>query len=457
MQKWTISNPKYESDLLNDALRVSPWCGHRDFIYDYLKYIKPENIIELGTHYGCSFFAMCQSLKDHHLNTKLYAVDTWKGDEQAGFYGNEVWNIVNTTKERYFTEQNTIFMRMYFNEALKKFSNETFDLIHIDGLHTYEAVSEDFRNWLPKLKPDGVILFHDIYSEKKYGTNLFWEELKQKYKYHFEFTHSWGLGILFPKGNLIYKKLLQYNFPDKLLIYQFRSMYRYETYKTTDLTQMANERYEAIQQQSRMIDERDTVIKAQVALVDEKDAAIRNQTTLINEKDEAVRQQSAIIDERDAVIQSQTVLIDEKDAAIKQQSAMIDERDAVIQSQTVLIDEKDAAIKQQSAMIDERDAVIRSQTSLIDEKDAAIKQQSSMINERDMVIKDQTVLIDEKDAAIKHQSTMIDERDTVIKNQQFLISRHEEKIDHLESLLQRVYKHKILSKIIFYGKVQNRL
>lgn len=82
MQRWNISAPIYESDLLNDALRVSPWCGHRDFIYDYLKYIKPGNIIELGTHYGCSFFAMCQSLKDHHLDTKLYAVDTWKGDEQ---------------------------------------------------------------------------------------------------------------------------------------------------------------------------------------------------------------------------------------------------------------------------------------------------------------------------------------------------------------------------------------
>ena len=32
MKEWVISNPKYESDKINDSLRVSPWCGHRNFI-----------------------------------------------------------------------------------------------------------------------------------------------------------------------------------------------------------------------------------------------------------------------------------------------------------------------------------------------------------------------------------------------------------------------------------------
>ncbi len=443
MQRWNISTPIYESDLLNDALRVSPWCGHRDFIYDYLKYIKPENIIELGTHYGCSFFAMCQSLKDHHLDTKLYAVDTWKGDEQAGFYGDEVWDIVNTTKNRCFSGQNTTFMRMYFNDALEKFPDETFDLIHIDGLHTYEAVSEDFHNWLPKLKPEGVMLFHDIHSEKKYGTNLFWEELKQKYKYHFEFTHSWGLGILFPKGEYIYKKLLQCNFADKLLIYQFRSMYRYETYKTADLTKMADERYEAIQQQSRIIDD--------------KDKAIREQSQMIDERDSIIKAQAALVDEKDAAIRSQTDLISEKDEAVKHQSAMIDERDAIIKAQASLVDEKDAAIRSQTDLINEKDKAVKHQSAMIDERDAVIKSQAALIDEKEKTIRSQTDLIDEKDASIKHQSTMIDERDTIIKNQQLLVSKNEEKIKHLESLLHRVNKHKILSKIIFYGEVQDQL
>ena len=87
-----------------------------------------------------SFFAMCQSMKDNWLNTKLYAVDTWEGDEQAGFYGAEVWESVNKIKKICFGEQDTVFMRMLFNDAVKEFEDETFDLIHIDGLHSYMFV-----------------------------------------------------------------------------------------------------------------------------------------------------------------------------------------------------------------------------------------------------------------------------------------------------------------------------
>jgi len=39
--------------------------------------------------------------------------------------------------------------------------NETFDLVFIDGLHTYEAVKTDAVNSLRLLKQGGVIFFHD--------------------------------------------------------------------------------------------------------------------------------------------------------------------------------------------------------------------------------------------------------------------------------------------------------
>jgi SAM-dependent methyltransferase len=43
-----------------------------------------------------------------------------------------------------------------------KLSNETFDLIFIDGLHYYSQVAADFKNSLARLEPGGVILIHDI-------------------------------------------------------------------------------------------------------------------------------------------------------------------------------------------------------------------------------------------------------------------------------------------------------
>lgn len=200
MEKWNISSPRYESDIVNKSLRVSPWQGHRNFIYDYFKYIRPQTVIELGTHYGCSFFAMCQSMKDNHLDSKLYAVDTWEGDPQAGFYGDEVWETVTATKQKFFSGQNTEFLKMYFNDAVKKFDDETFDLIHIDGLHTYEAVSEDFHNWLPKLKKDGVMLFHDVDSEKSMEPIYSGRKSNENIPVFLSFPTVGGWVFCFPRG-----------------------------------------------------------------------------------------------------------------------------------------------------------------------------------------------------------------------------------------------------------------
>lgn len=40
--------------------------------------------------------------------------------------------------------------------------NERADLIYIDGGHSREQVSNDFKAWFPKLKVNGVFLFHDV-------------------------------------------------------------------------------------------------------------------------------------------------------------------------------------------------------------------------------------------------------------------------------------------------------
>jgi len=175
----------------------APWSGHKFFIYDFVRNLKPKIIVELGTYKGTSIFSMTQAVKDNSLDTKLYAIDTWKGDKHGGFYDNSIFEQVKKIKNKYYSKQNLTLLRKTFNEAKLQFKNQSIDLLHIDGLHTYETVKNDFDNWIDKVKEDGIIIFHDI-SEKKadFGVYKFWDEIKTKYP-SFEFDHSHGLGIIF--------------------------------------------------------------------------------------------------------------------------------------------------------------------------------------------------------------------------------------------------------------------
>jgi hypothetical protein len=50
-----------------------------------------------------------------------------------------------------------------FEEAAESFSGQA-DVLHLDGLHTYAAVTKDLECWLPKLSDGGLLAMHDVHS-----------------------------------------------------------------------------------------------------------------------------------------------------------------------------------------------------------------------------------------------------------------------------------------------------
>lgn len=207
MKNWEYHNPKFESDKLNyDLLRYAPWSGHRNFVYDFVVYFNPEVIVELGSHYGCSAFTFAQAIKDYNLDSKLYAIDTWAGDDYTrNDYENDVYSVFRDTVANFYQNQKIEMLRMTFDQASSKFQDKSIDVLHIDGSHHYEDVKHDFYSWLPKVKDDGIIFLHDISEDivldSKMGSNRFWNELKEVYNNTIEFDFSWGLGIIFLSEN----------------------------------------------------------------------------------------------------------------------------------------------------------------------------------------------------------------------------------------------------------------
>ncbi len=193
-----IENNLIRSAVFSPKLIVSPsyWVGHLPFAHFVIQETNPKIFVELGTHSGNSYFSCCQAVQDNDLSTQCYAVDTWQGDEHVGQYGEDVFKHVNAHNQMHYNSFSQL-LRMTFDDALNCFADGSINLLHIDGLHFYDAVRHDFETWLPKLAPGGVIMFHDTnIRDHDFGVWKLWGELQAVYPHHLEFFHSCGLGVL---------------------------------------------------------------------------------------------------------------------------------------------------------------------------------------------------------------------------------------------------------------------
>ena len=174
----------------------SAWWSHVPFAFWLTSVLKPKTFVELGTHNGVSYFSFCEAIERLNLDSAAYAVDTWDGDEQAGYYDKiAIYEKVFNYNQEYYSDFSAL-LRMKFDEAVEHFPDGSIDLLHIDGLHTYEAVKHDFETWKKKLAENSVVLFHDTNVRAEgYGVWKYFQELKHKYNY-FEFEHGYGLCII---------------------------------------------------------------------------------------------------------------------------------------------------------------------------------------------------------------------------------------------------------------------
>ena len=80
-----------------------------------------------------------------------------------------------------------------------------FDVIFIDGDHTYDGVKKDFELYSDLINKGGIICFHDIWDTEEHHrqgcyVDKFWNEIKENYRYDElgKEIKTWGgIGILY--------------------------------------------------------------------------------------------------------------------------------------------------------------------------------------------------------------------------------------------------------------------
>jgi predicted O-methyltransferase YrrM len=195
---YNIIKPKQKNmlqkeDKLNILAEVpTAWSGHINFAEWLVKRKNAETIVDLGVDYGFSSF--CFSIPE--IGT-VYGIDSFEGDPQTGI--RNTYNFV-CEKQNQLGINNLIFIRGFFEDILKIWT-KPIDILHIDGFHTYEAVSCDYDNWSKFVKDDGVILFHDTcVDDSSFGVKRFYDELDL---FKCNFTHSCGLGVVSKNPDII--------------------------------------------------------------------------------------------------------------------------------------------------------------------------------------------------------------------------------------------------------------
>jgi predicted O-methyltransferase YrrM len=130
---------------------------------DLYKYVVERSrdgskFIEVGCCFGKSAAFLAEQIKIKKIsgeNIWLGAIDIWTSDSQ--FYQFKK-NIFELDLHQYIKP-----IRAPSWLAALMFQDQSIDFIMIDADHKHDSVVADFNNWYPKIKPNGILAFHDIH------------------------------------------------------------------------------------------------------------------------------------------------------------------------------------------------------------------------------------------------------------------------------------------------------
>lgn len=156
----------------------------------------PRTILEIGSFFGGTLWYW---IKYGGRNLEqLVSIDLPipKGDSRYAkmVESKNKWNswirrsIDFTRVEANSTNEQTI------SKVERIFQNEGIDFLFIDGGHDANTVYADYINYAHMVNRDGLIVFHDIISEK--GVKLNWDKIKIGQR-HVEIVNTLGIGIIY--------------------------------------------------------------------------------------------------------------------------------------------------------------------------------------------------------------------------------------------------------------------
>lgn len=157
-----------------DRVRTQTQESRRIILKDYATKISNGIIIEIGV-FGANLLALADICTKN--NNNIIGIDPWEkikslngvelakldpkimqnNKDDLKIIRQNLFNIIDKYKL-----SNISIIHETCLDALNQFSDNSIDLIHLDGSHCFEGVYSELLNYYPKLKKNGILVGDDI-------------------------------------------------------------------------------------------------------------------------------------------------------------------------------------------------------------------------------------------------------------------------------------------------------
>ncbi|HMS55783.1 MAG TPA: class I SAM-dependent methyltransferase [Fimbriimonadaceae bacterium] len=126
-----------------------------------------SKFLEIGCWLGKSTCYLADQVRRSKKSVLITVIDTFKGvpgdelQELLGPYGGSVRTAFEKNLEMSGVRDLVSILEENSAAAHHHFAPQSLDFIFIDADHSYPAVKRDIRNFLPKVKPGGILAGHD--------------------------------------------------------------------------------------------------------------------------------------------------------------------------------------------------------------------------------------------------------------------------------------------------------
>ena len=150
-------------------------------------------ILEIGRFTGGSTILLAAAAGEHGI---VVSLDIDPRDDS------NVHKIIGTMSDMALTE---LFTGDSREMTLPSDYQIDYDLVFIDGDHTYEGVKADFERWAPKARKGGFVAFHDMVETRPDiargfttccpGVNQLYREIREKERWLSEYAKAGTLAV----------------------------------------------------------------------------------------------------------------------------------------------------------------------------------------------------------------------------------------------------------------------